>query len=57
LKVYFQDKETLNGINYLMIQYTYSSASEQPNEILKVLFDKDNLIIGLQPLVRKEPHG
>ena len=52
-KVYMQGLQNVNGTNYLMIQYAYESAPEEPNEIIRVLFDKDHLIIGIQPLVRK----
>lgn len=52
-KVYMQGLQNVNGTNYLMIQYAYASAPEEPNEIIRVLFDKDHLIIGIQPLVRK----
>lgn len=36
-----------------MIQYAYVSAPEQPREVVRVLFDKEHLIIGIQPLVWK----
>jgi hypothetical protein len=52
-KVYMQGLQNVNGTNYLMIQYAYESAPEEPNEIIRVLFDKEHLIIGIQPLVRK----
>lgn len=53
-KVYTQSLQNVNGTNYLMIQYAYVSAPEQPKEIVRVLFDKEHLIIGIQPLVWKE---
>lgn len=53
-KIYIQGLQFVNGTDYLMIQYAYISAPEVPNEIVRVLFDKENLIIGIQPLTRKE---
>lgn len=53
-KVYTQSLQSVNGTNYLMIQYAYESAPEDPKEIIRVLFDKEHLIIGIQPLARKE---
>lgn len=52
-KVYTQSLQNVNGTNYLMIQYAYVSAPEQPREVVRVLFDKEHLIIGIQPLVWK----
>lgn len=43
-----------NGSSYLMIEFAHINTPNPPNEILRVLFDKDHLIIGIQPLVRKE---
>jgi hypothetical protein len=52
-KVYTQSLQNVNGTNYLMIQYAYVSAPEQPREVVRVLFDKEHLIIGIQPLLWK----
>ena len=52
-KIYSQNLESIAGINYLVIQYTYANESEEPKEGVKVMFDKEHFIIGIQPLVWK----
>lgn len=52
-RVYTQSLQLVDDVNYLMIQYAYASAFEDPKEIIRVLFDKENLIIGIQPLTKK----
>lgn len=52
-KIYSQNLESITGINYLVIQYIYANESEQPKEGVKVVFDKEHFIIGIQPLVWK----
>ncbi|MCD0490042.1 hypothetical protein LPB86_17510 [Pedobacter sp. MC2016-14] len=56
-KIYTHRVEDFKGINYLAIQFTYANAPEKPTDFMKVLFDQDNLIISVQPLMMKEPHG
>ncbi|WP_442587445.1 hypothetical protein ACSBL2_15480 [Pedobacter sp. AW31-3R] len=53
-KVFSQTLESIAGTNYLVIQFCYASAPEQPNDMVKVVFDKEHFIIGIQPLVRKK---
>lgn len=53
-KIYYQTLQEINGTNYLVIQFAYDDAPEQPKEVIKVLFDKEHTIIGIQPLVWKE---
>lgn len=44
-----------DGNVYPMFQYSYSDdLSSSPKEFIKVLFDTDNKIIGLQPMKRQE---
>lgn len=52
-EIYMKGIQNIKGTNYLLIQYAYVGAPETPNEIVRVLFDKENLIIGIQPLSRK----
>ncbi|WP_316842600.1 hypothetical protein [Pedobacter gandavensis] len=52
-RVYTESLQQVNGVDYLMIQYAYESASEDPKEVIRVLFDKENLIIGIQPRTMK----
>lgn len=56
-KIYTKGVEDFKGIDYLAIQFTYANAPEKPTEFMKLLFDQDNLIISVQPLILKEPHG
>lgn len=53
-KIYSQNLQQIDGTNYLTIQYAYENAPEQPKEVIRVLFDKESRIIGIQPLVWKE---
>ena len=42
------------GENYLMLQYKYENEkSEIPKSLIKVIFDKNNKILGIQP-IKKE---
>lgn len=53
-KIYNQTLQSIAGTNYLVIQYVYANAPEQPKEVIKVIFDKEHFIIGIQPLVFRE---
>jgi hypothetical protein len=45
---------TLTGENYLMLQYKYENEqSEVPNSIIKVIFDENNKILGVQPMKKE----
>ena len=45
---------TLTGENYLMVQYKYENEqSEAPKSIIKVIFDQNNKILGIQPMKRE----
>lgn len=52
-EVYMKGIQNIKGTNYLLIQYAYVGSPEAPNEVIRVLFDKENLIIGIQPFSRK----
>lgn len=52
-RVYTQNLQEVNGVKYLRIQYAYASAPENPKEVVRVFFDKENLIIGIVPLKEK----
>lgn len=52
-RVYSKTIQPTNGNEYLMIQFAYEDVVGEPKEIIKVFFDQSNMIIGLQPLVRK----
>ena len=52
-KVYTKAIQQANGNEYLMIQFAYEDVVGEPKEIIRVFFDQSNMIIGLQPLVRK----
>jgi len=53
-KVYTKTIQQTNGNEYLMIQFAYEDVVGEPKELIRVFFDQSNMIIGLQPLVRKE---
>lgn len=41
----------LDGSNYIMLQYKYKKDSNMPpKDLIKVAFDKENKIVGIQPL-------
>ena len=45
---------TLTGKSYLMIQYKYENEqNDVPKSIVKVLFDEENKVLGIQPLKKK----
>jgi hypothetical protein len=45
---------TLTGENYLMLQYKYENEqSEIPKSIIKVIFDENNKILGIQPMKKE----
>ncbi len=52
-KIYQKNLQPIEGINYLAIQFVHENAPEQPNEALMVVFNKEGLIVGVRPLVRK----
>lgn len=44
----------LTGENYLMLQYKYENEqSEVPKSIIKVIFDENNKILGIQPMKKE----
>ncbi|MDR6760817.1 hypothetical protein J2Y38_001015 [Flavobacterium sp. 2755] len=46
---------TLTGETYLMVQYKYNNElNEVPLSIIKVIFDTENKILGIQPLQRNK---
>jgi len=53
-KIYTRGMRELNGIRYLVIEYAYVSSPELPKEIIRVVYDKENLILGIQPLAIQE---
>lgn len=52
LVVFFKGFQVLmTGENYLMLQYKYENdESEIPKSIIKVIFDEDNKILGIEPM-------
>lgn len=45
---------SFTGENYLMLQYKYENEhSEIPKSIVKVIFDNDNKILGIQPMKKE----
>ena len=55
LTIYFTGVQIgLDGSNYLMLQYKYKRDSNMPpKDLIKVIFDKENKIVGIQPTKRK----
>jgi hypothetical protein len=46
---------TMKGENYLMIKYKYENdPNEVPITLVSVIFDKENKILGVQPMTRKK---
>jgi hypothetical protein len=44
----------LDGSNYLLLQYKYKKDSVMPpKDLIKVVFDKENKIVGIQPIKRQ----
>lgn len=52
-EIYSQNLESIAGSNYLVIQYGYAGVSAKSKEGVKVVFDKEHFIIGIQPVVWK----
>jgi len=47
-------QKTFTGENYLMLQYKYENEqSEVPKSIIKVIFDENNKILGIQPMKKE----
>ncbi len=45
---------SFTGENYLMLQYKYENKqSEVPKSIVKVIFDENNKILGIQPMKKE----
>lgn len=54
-RIWTKEMTTISdGSTYLKIEFAPANASSPPKEIFRVLFDKNHLIIGIQPLIRQE---